>query len=72
VSAPLEGVRVLDFSRVLAGPLCTMLLERFARNAERVRHRDELTAILAELFRQEPANVWMERLNAAEIPCGPT
>jgi crotonobetainyl-CoA:carnitine CoA-transferase CaiB-like acyl-CoA transferase len=58
--------------------LCTLLGrpelaedERFARNAERVRHRDELAAILAELFRHEPANVWMERLNAAEIPCGP-
>jgi crotonobetainyl-CoA:carnitine CoA-transferase CaiB-like acyl-CoA transferase len=45
--------------------------ERFAHNDQRVRHRDELVPILAELFRQAPANVWMERLNAAEIPCGP-
>jgi crotonobetainyl-CoA:carnitine CoA-transferase CaiB-like acyl-CoA transferase len=44
---------------------------RFATNGDRVAHRDELRPILAARFATGPANVWLERLVAAQIPCGP-
>ncbi len=44
---------------------------RFVANGERVRHRADLHAILAERLAQEPSRVWLERLNAADVPCGP-
>ncbi len=44
---------------------------RFATNGERVAHRDELRPILAARFLGQPTAVWLERLEAAEIPCGP-
>jgi crotonobetainyl-CoA:carnitine CoA-transferase CaiB-like acyl-CoA transferase len=44
--------------------------ERFAVNAERVAHRDELTAAIEEAFAAEPADVWLERLAVAGIPAG--
>jgi crotonobetainyl-CoA:carnitine CoA-transferase CaiB-like acyl-CoA transferase len=44
---------------------------RFTTNAERVQHRDELIALLqAELVRR-PAGAWIERLDAAGVPCAP-
>jgi crotonobetainyl-CoA:carnitine CoA-transferase CaiB-like acyl-CoA transferase len=44
---------------------------RFAANGDRVAHRDELRPILAARFVGEPTAAWLERLEAAEIPCGP-
>jgi crotonobetainyl-CoA:carnitine CoA-transferase CaiB-like acyl-CoA transferase len=44
---------------------------RFAGNAERLEHRDELTAELEGAFASAPADEWVERLGAAGVPAGP-
>ena len=44
---------------------------RFATNSERVANRDELVAILIEIFAGQSAQVWAERLTAAGVPAGP-
>jgi crotonobetainyl-CoA:carnitine CoA-transferase CaiB-like acyl-CoA transferase len=44
---------------------------RFATNGDRVANRDELRPILAARLAGEPTTAWLERLGAAEIPCGP-
>jgi crotonobetainyl-CoA:carnitine CoA-transferase CaiB-like acyl-CoA transferase len=44
---------------------------RFATNGERVVHRAELRAILAERFRVRGGQAWLAALEGASIPCGP-
>jgi crotonobetainyl-CoA:carnitine CoA-transferase CaiB-like acyl-CoA transferase len=44
---------------------------RYATNALRVEHRGELVPELAELMRQQPSAVWLDRLVAVGVPCGP-
>ena len=44
---------------------------RFARNADRVRHRSVLVPMLAERMRQRPKAEWLAALEAAKVPCGP-
>ena len=44
---------------------------RFAKNADRVRHRAVLVPLLAELMRQRPKAEWLAALEAAKVPCGP-
>ncbi|MEW2357579.1 CoA transferase [Spirillospora sp. NPDC029432] len=43
---------------------------RFATNAARVAHRDELRPLLVAALSAEPAAVWVERLTAARVPAG--
>ncbi|MBL8305753.1 MAG: CoA transferase [Rubrivivax sp.] len=45
--------------------------ERFARNAGRVRHREALVPVLADIMRQRPRADWLAALDAAKVPCGP-
>lgn len=81
--APYGGFRTADGWIVLAGAgsedlwvrCCKVLgadklLEdtRFADNASRVRHRDELTDALEEVLRQRPTAHWLASLEAEGVP----
>jgi len=44
---------------------------RFARNADRVRHRAVLVPLLAEVMRSRTKADWLSALEAAKVPCGP-
>ncbi|HEX5837819.1 MAG TPA: CoA transferase [Anaerolineales bacterium] len=44
---------------------------RYALNAGRVTHRDELLAILRPVFLIRTSGEWLSALDAAGIPCGP-
>ena len=45
--------------------------DRFTTNPARVKYRDQLILALAGHFRQEATDVWIKRLRAAGVPCGP-
>jgi crotonobetainyl-CoA:carnitine CoA-transferase CaiB-like acyl-CoA transferase len=81
--APYGGFRTADGWIVLAGAgsedlwiRCCEVLgarhlvddPRFADNASRVRHRDELTAALEDVLRQQPTGHWLALLAAAGVP----
>jgi crotonobetainyl-CoA:carnitine CoA-transferase CaiB-like acyl-CoA transferase len=44
--------------------------ERFATNAARVVHREELVALLADRFRERSVDAWLKLLGAAGVPVG--
>lgn len=45
--------------------------ERFATNPMRVRYRDTLVPILAEMVKTRTKQEWIDALEAAGVPCGP-
>ena len=44
---------------------------RFARNAERVRHRTTLVPLLAAVMKTRTRSEWLAALEVAKVPCGP-
>lgn len=81
--APYGGFRTADGWIVMAGAgsedlwvrCCRVLaadhlLEdpRFADNASRVRHRDDLTAALEDILGEQPSAHWLELLGAEGVP----
>jgi crotonobetainyl-CoA:carnitine CoA-transferase CaiB-like acyl-CoA transferase len=45
--------------------------DRFATNHGRVAHRQDLQPILAERLAGDTSVAWLDRLTAADVPCGP-
>jgi crotonobetainyl-CoA:carnitine CoA-transferase CaiB-like acyl-CoA transferase len=45
--------------------------ERFATNPSRVRHREVLVPLLAQMVRKFGKDAWIDKLEAAGVPCGP-
>jgi crotonobetainyl-CoA:carnitine CoA-transferase CaiB-like acyl-CoA transferase len=45
--------------------------EEYATPAARLRHRDALNAEIDKILSAHPSAEWVERLNAAGVPCGP-
>jgi crotonobetainyl-CoA:carnitine CoA-transferase CaiB-like acyl-CoA transferase len=62
-----------QFERFCAVAGCAELARdpRFARNADRVRHRETLVPLLAERLRSRTRAQWLAALDAAAVPCGP-
>jgi crotonobetainyl-CoA:carnitine CoA-transferase CaiB-like acyl-CoA transferase len=62
-----------QFERLCTVAGCAQLArdERFASNAQRVRHRDTLVPMLAERLRRRSRADWLAALEAAKVPCGP-
>lgn len=54
----------LDLAGLAADP-------RFATNAHRVAHREELAAELEDVLRRKSADHWFARLSELGVPCGP-
>ena len=44
---------------------------RFARNADRVRNRELLVPLVAQVMTQRSKTEWLTALHAAHVPCGP-
>lgn len=44
---------------------------RFASNAQRVAHRVELCAAIAEVLKTRTTQHWLEQLETRSVPCGP-
>jgi formyl-CoA transferase len=83
-SAPYQAFRASDgwFTLGATSPrnwhaLCAVLEtpelesdERFVDNASRHRHRGELAELIEQVTSRRPARHWLDRLQAAGVPCG--
>lgn len=56
---------------ILAGCAELAMDERFSTNAQRVRNRDVLSPVLADLIVKHPLDWWIDELERAGVPGGP-
>jgi crotonobetainyl-CoA:carnitine CoA-transferase CaiB-like acyl-CoA transferase len=86
VSAPYQGFQTKN-GHILIGAANQKLWERFCQdvidrpelledprfitNSDRIRHVDELEAIIREIIIREESQYWLEKLDKAGIPSGP-
>ncbi len=82
---PYQVFRTADGAMILAcgndnlfGKFCTVAGcealakdPRFAKNGDRVKNRNSLVPLLAEIFLKRTTAVWVGALDAAGVPCGP-
>jgi crotonobetainyl-CoA:carnitine CoA-transferase CaiB-like acyl-CoA transferase len=85
MSAPYQAFRCTDgyitigaanqrtFSKLadLLGHAEWLADSRFASDHARVAHRDELASAIESITCRESRATWLQRLEAAEVPCGP-
>jgi formyl-CoA transferase len=63
----------IQFRRFCEAAGCPGLADdpRFATNPSRVAHRETLVPLLEAVLRGHTKHHWIDRLEAAEVPCGP-
>ena len=64
MSLPLEGIRVLDLSRLLPGGFCSLLLADFGADVLKVEDTG-----MGDYIRWSPARMSRERTTAPSRPC---
>lgn len=83
--APYQSFAVSDGELIVAvgndrqfGALCRILGveglasdERYATNAQRLKHRATLIPVLSDLFARSAKAHWLDQLERAGVPCGP-
>ncbi|MBT1062928.1 CoA transferase [Bowmanella sp. Y26] len=62
-----------QFARFCTLPGCESLLQQpeFSTNAQRVKYRDQLVPLLAQILLTQPSDWWLTQLEAQSVPCGP-
>lgn len=53
----------IDFTELASDP-------KFSKNSSRVQHREELTHLLQHHFATEPAEYWVNKIHAVNVPVG--
>jgi len=81
---PLSGIRVVDLTRILAGPFCSMLLADMGAEVIvegcrgtspvlqlRASASDAVNALVGERIRDHTVDHWIDHLKPRGVPCGP-